>query len=126
MTTHRLWHAVRPENSALRENVLCLDVNGACAGFIYGCSLADGFLAREGGYGLIIGSEKISPLMDMEDRSTCVLFGDGAGAAVVEYSDSVQFAYLGGVCSEQRNSPLRRRKRQDRHVGAGSISLRCE
>lgn len=80
----------------LRENVLCLDVNGACTGFIYGCSLADGFLAREGGYGLIIGSEKISPLMDMEDRSTCVLFGDGAGAAVVEYSDSVQFAYLGG------------------------------
>ena len=80
----------------LGERLLALDVNGACAGFIYACSLADGFLAREGGYGLIVGSEKISPLMDMEDRSTCVLFGDGAGAAVVQYSDLAQFAYLGG------------------------------
>ncbi len=80
----------------LAESVLCLDVNGACAGFIYGCSLADGYLRREGGYGLIIGSEKISPFMDMEDRGTCVLFGDGAGAAVVEYCGDADFAYAGG------------------------------
>ena len=69
----------------LSENALCLDVNGACSGFIYGCILANGFLSSRTGAkkALVIGSEKISPLLNMDDRSTCVLFGDGAGAAVV-------------------------------------------
>jgi 3-oxoacyl-[acyl-carrier-protein] synthase-3 len=60
------------------------DLAAACAGFIYGLSVADSFV-RAGMYRrvLVIGVEVLSRAMDMTDRNTCVLFGDGAGAAVV-------------------------------------------
>lgn len=62
----------------LLEQIQAYDINGACSGFIYGCNLANGLLAcQQEKYALVIGSEKISPLMDMTDRGTCVLFGDG-------------------------------------------------
>lgn len=84
----------------LRENVMAMDLNGACTGFIYGCNTVNGMLATEKStektYGLVIGSEKISPFMDMKDRTTCVLFGDGAGAAVVEYESNSHFNFYGG------------------------------
>lgn len=69
---------------ALPENRPALDVNAACSGFLYGTAVARGLLATLGGrYALVIGTEALSRLMDPADRSTCVLFGDGAGAAVV-------------------------------------------
>ncbi|MCI8609632.1 MAG: ketoacyl-ACP synthase III [Firmicutes bacterium] len=81
----------------LQEQVMALDINGACSGFIYGCKVANGLLASDcRKYALVIGSERISPLLDMTDRATCVLFGDGAGAAVMEYSQESQFTYYGG------------------------------
>lgn len=81
----------------LAERIMALDINGACSGFIYGCALADSMMkARHGRYGLIIGSEKISPLMDMADRNTCVLFGDGAGAVVVRYEEEGMFESISG------------------------------
>ena len=91
----------------LPEDTMAFDINGACTGFIYGCKLADGLLATsnpktgkmeeaEKKYALIIGSEKISDFMNMEDRSTCVLFGDGAGAAIVEYDSQSMFSFYGG------------------------------
>ena len=81
----------------LREEILALDLNGACAGFIYGCQLANGLLSLDRDrYALVIGSEKISPFMDMEDRSTCVLFGDGAGAAVLAWDQAADFFFYGG------------------------------
>lgn len=81
----------------LSEKVMAFDINGACAGFIFGCNIANGLLASGmGKYALIIGSEKISPLMDMTDRGTCVLFGDGAGAAVLEYDEAAEFYFYGG------------------------------
>lgn len=81
----------------LCEEVLALDLNGACAGFIYGCQLASGLLSmNRGKYVLVIGSERISPLLDMTDRSTCVLFGDGAGAAVLGWDEEAAFAFYGG------------------------------
>ncbi len=56
-----------------------------CSGFVYGLSIADGFIARgHAKCGLVIGAETMTRLMDWTDRSTCVLFGDGAGAVVVE------------------------------------------
>lgn len=86
----------------LRENILSFDLNGACAGFIFGCNLADGILGRNGGgYALIIGSEKISPVMDMEDRSTCVLFGDGAGAAILKWDEAAAFNIHSGCCPNE-------------------------
>jgi 3-oxoacyl-[acyl-carrier-protein] synthase-3 len=81
----------------LAERIMALDINGACSGFIYGCTLADSLLKdRPGRYGLIIGSEKISPLLDMTDRNTCVLFGDGAGAVVVSYEEEGLFKSISG------------------------------
>ncbi len=82
----------------LRVDTVALDLNGACTGFIYGCRIAEGLLqsCTDKKYALIVGSEKISPFMDMSDRATCVLFGDGAGAAVVEYSQDSRFTFYGG------------------------------
>ena len=61
------------------------DVQAVCSGFVYALSVADGFVAR--GMSrcvLVIGAEEMTRLMDWTDRGTCVLFGDGAGAVVLE------------------------------------------
>ena len=73
----------------LPENRPALDVNAACSGFIYGTAVARGLMATLGGrYALVVGCEALSRLMDQTDRSTCVLFGDGAGAAIFEPCDA--------------------------------------
>ena len=73
----------------LPEDRPALDVNAACSGFIYGTAVARGLLATLGGrYALVVGCEALSRLMDQTDRSTCVLFGDGAGAAIFERCDA--------------------------------------
>ena len=65
------------------------DVQAVCSGFVYGLAVADAMI-RTGTYrrALVIGAELFSRILDWNDRSTCVLFGDGAGAVVVEASDS--------------------------------------
>jgi 3-oxoacyl-[acyl-carrier-protein] synthase-3 len=63
-------------------------IEAACTGFIYALSTADKFIrAGESKCALIIGAEIITKLIDWSDRSTCVLFGDGAGAVIVKPSD---------------------------------------
>lgn len=81
----------------IREDIPVLDVNAACSGFIYGLEVSRGLLnGNSGTYGLVIGCEELSRLMDMTDRSTCVLFGDGAGAAVVKLAtDNPYESFLG-------------------------------
>ncbi|MBI5872556.1 MAG: ketoacyl-ACP synthase III [Candidatus Omnitrophica bacterium] len=66
------------------KNAACFDISAACAGFVYGLVVAQQFVAS-GVYknALVIGSEKLSCVTDWKDRNTCVLFGDGAGAAVL-------------------------------------------
>jgi 3-oxoacyl-[acyl-carrier-protein] synthase-3 len=66
------------------KNAAVLDIVAACSGFIYGLSIASAFIAI-GQYKnvLVIGVETLSKIVNWEDRNTCVLFGDGAGAAVV-------------------------------------------
>jgi 3-oxoacyl-[acyl-carrier-protein] synthase-3 len=66
------------------KNAAAFDISAACSGFIYALQLADG-LIRTQGYrrALIIGGEILTSMVDWEDRSTCVLFGDGAGAVVL-------------------------------------------
>ncbi|MGY6554629.1 MAG: beta-ketoacyl-ACP synthase III [Wenzhouxiangella sp.] len=60
------------------------DVNAACSGFIYGLSIADQFIrAGNAQRVLVVGAETLTRMLDWSDRSTCVLFGDGAGAAVL-------------------------------------------
>jgi len=64
---------------------IAFDVQAVCSGFIYAMSVADGFVARgHARCALVIGAEAMTRLMDWEDRGTCVLFGDGAGAVVIE------------------------------------------
>ncbi|HVL41336.1 MAG TPA: beta-ketoacyl-ACP synthase III [Brevundimonas sp.] len=64
---------------------IAFDVQAVCSGFVYALSVADGFVARGlSKCALVIGAEEMTRLMDWNDRSTCVLFGDGAGAVVVE------------------------------------------
>lgn len=64
---------------------IAFDVQAVCTGFVYAISVADGFVARgHAKCALVIGAEEMSRLMDWTDRSTCVLFGDGAGAVVLE------------------------------------------
>src|SRR5690606_7818305 len=64
---------------------IAFDVQAVCSGFVYALSVADGFVARGlAKCALVIGAEEMTRLMDWTDRSTCVLFGDGAGAVVVE------------------------------------------
>ena len=66
-------------------NAAAFDVSAACAGFIFALNIAQGFF-KAGIYqtALIIGAETLSKVTNWEDRSTCVLFGDGAGAAVLK------------------------------------------
>lgn len=61
------------------------DLQAACSGFLYGLAIADSFI-QSGAYEriLVIGAETLTRLLDYKDRNTCILFGDGAGAAVVE------------------------------------------
>ncbi len=70
------------------RNVGAFDLNAACSGFVYALSVAQQFL-QTGVYRtvLVVGSEIYSRMLDWEDRATCVLFGDGAGAVVLQASD---------------------------------------
>lgn len=64
---------------------IAFDVQAVCSGFVYAMSVADGFVARGmAKCALVIGAEEMTRLMDWTDRTTCVLFGDGAGAVVME------------------------------------------
>jgi len=66
------------------KNAACFDVSAACSGFIYAVSVAESMI-KSGQYtnALVIGAEVLSSIVDWEDRNTCVLFGDGAGAVVL-------------------------------------------
>jgi 3-oxoacyl-[acyl-carrier-protein] synthase III len=84
----------------LPTSAACFDVNAACSGFIYALDTACAMLSS-GRYhrALVIGAEKVSSIIDWKDRSTCVLFGDGAGAVVLgpdpDPSESVRRGLLG-------------------------------
>ena len=66
------------------KNIPAFDMNAMCTGFLYGLQVAEG-LAESNLYKniLLIGSEKLSDIINWEDRSTCIIFGDGAGAAII-------------------------------------------
>jgi 3-oxoacyl-[acyl-carrier-protein] synthase III len=66
-----------------------MDVNAACSGFIYALSIADNFIrAGSAKRALVIGAETLTRMLNWADRTTCVLFADGAGAVVLEASDT--------------------------------------
>ena len=87
----------------LPELTACLDINAACAGFAYGLRVIQGLLTPERPYGLVVSCETLSRLSDFTDRTTCVLFGDGAGAALVQASPDADdlHAVLGSRSDDQ-------------------------
>ena len=96
------------------ENAVAFDINAACSGFMFALHTADAYL-QTGIYktALILGAETLSKIMDWNDRSTCVLFGDGAGAAVVRGDTAGLLAYDQGsdgakgkvlLCENRKNN----------------------
>mgnify|MGYP002624799085 FL=1 len=76
------------------------DVQAVCSGFVYGLSVADNFLrVGQAKNALVIGAETFSRILDWEDRTTCVLFGDGAGAVVLQATNGAGAANARGVLS---------------------------
>ncbi|MDD4689148.1 MAG: ketoacyl-ACP synthase III [Eubacteriales bacterium] len=72
----------------LGSNAISFDINSACSGFLFALDTAAGFFERGTvKKALVIGSERMSKILDWNDRSTCVIFGDGAGAVVLEVGD---------------------------------------
>jgi 3-oxoacyl-[acyl-carrier-protein] synthase-3 len=70
-------------------NAAATDTNAGCTGFIYGLNLANGLIATGSASRiLLIGSERLTPYLNLENRDTAVLFGDGSGAVIVEASDT--------------------------------------
>lgn len=91
------------QNYLKAHHAACFDVSAACAGFIYAITCATQFI-KTGLYrhALVVGAEALSAFTDWKDRSTCVLFGDGAGAAIITKSqkDSFLSSYLGSDGSQ--------------------------
>ena len=70
-------------------NATAFDISAACAGFLFGLGIVDAYMKADTvRTALVVGAETLSKMMDWNDRSTCVLFGDGAGAAVVRSDES--------------------------------------
>ena len=89
----------------LPDEVMSFDISAACSGFLYGLDICRGLLANaKKRFALVIGSEQLSRITDYTDRGSCILFGDGAGAALVELSDNlyVQRQWSRGDCEALR------------------------
>ena len=105
-----------PSTAVLLQSLLnnnkasAFDVNAACTGFIYALDIADKYI--KGGFAknvLVVGTEKITSLIDWSDRNTCVLFGDGAGAVVLCGHDNTDEVANYGVLSTHLHSDGRQR-----------------
>jgi 3-oxoacyl-[acyl-carrier-protein] synthase-3 len=87
--------ATRVQTALGIDDCIAFDVQAVCTGFLYALSIADNMV--KGGmadHALVIGSETFSRILDWEDRATCVLFGDGAGAVVLQAQDTVDQGIL--------------------------------
>lgn len=77
------------------QNVMAFDISAACSGFVYMLSMAKAFIESGAKKNiLLIGAEKISSVVDYTDRGTCILFGDGAGAAIIGVTNDKDEAIL--------------------------------
>ena len=81
--------ATKVQHQLGATKAIAFDVQAVCAGFVYALDVADAMLSSgRATRALVIGAESFSKILDWEDRSTCVLFGDGAGAVLLERSDN--------------------------------------
>lgn len=107
----------------LKEELFAIDFNVACSGFVAGLHLAEAYL-KKGRMALVVGAEVISKVLDMNDRTTAVIFADGAGVSLVEKTDdpiyfdegtrsNVQDIYAPGI---QIEKPLGKLSMQGKNV----------
>lgn len=83
------------------ENCAAFDVSAACSGFIYALDVADSFIrSGKSCCALVIGADCFSKILDWKDRSSCVLFGDGAGAVVLQAQDTDKGVEYCKICSD--------------------------
>ncbi len=82
----------------IRNNIPCFDLEAACTGFVYGMEVATSMM-QSGKYknALVVSTERLNPLLNWEDRTTCFLFGDGSGAAVLSYGEESGVGIIGNV-----------------------------
>lgn len=90
---------------------MAFDLHAACTGFLYALSVAEGCIAAgQAEAVLVVSTEKMSSIVDWDDRATCILFGDGAGAAVVTRATDGQGILAGFHRSDGDMAPLLQRK----------------
>ena len=84
---------------------IAFDIQAVCSGFVYALTVADSMLkSGQGKRALVVGAEVFSRILDWEDRSTCVLFGDGAGAVVLDTSDISKNSSPRGILASKLHS----------------------
>jgi 3-oxoacyl-[acyl-carrier-protein] synthase III len=90
------------------ENAAAFDISAACPGYLFGLTVAEGLIASgQSRTVLVVGGEKLSTITDYQDRSTAILFGDGAGASVVRRSTAPGRGILSSfIKSDGRLAPL--------------------
>jgi 3-oxoacyl-[acyl-carrier-protein] synthase-3 len=89
------------------KNAAAFDLEAACSGFIYGIEVAKQFIiSHTYETVLVIGAEKLSSITDWKDRNTCVLFGDGAGAAILQHRPGTQGLLAAAVGADGEKSDL--------------------
>lgn len=84
----------------LSEDIFALDINMACSGYVAGMNLVNNML-EEGQYGLLIGGEIFSEILNFQDRTTAILFGDGAGASLIRKDGSKSLFKTGIIGDEE-------------------------
>ena len=105
-------------------NATAFDISAACAGFLFGLGIVDAYMkAGTVRTALVVGAETLSKMMDWNDRSTCVLFGDGAGAAVVRSDESGIMSMVQGSDGARGNALTCEGRRVDNPYKKNDISL---
>lgn len=120
--------ACEVQKALLAENATAFDISAACAGFLFGLGIVNAYM--EAGMiktALVIGAETLSKMMDWNDRSTCVLFGDGAGAAVIRKEEKGILSMVQGsdggkgevlICENRRvNNPFKKNSLEPDYTG---------
>ena len=105
-------------------NATAFDISAACAGFLFGLGIVDAYMkAGTVRTALVVGAETLSKMMDWNDRSTCVLFGDGAGAAVVRSDESGIMSMVQGSDGARGNALTCEGRRVDNPYKKNDTSL---
>ena len=99
------------------DKAIAFDVNAACSGFVFALNVAKMYI--ETGFvknALVIGSETLSKILDWNDRGTCVLFGDGAGAAYIEESDKGIISIVQGFNRQEGYGAQLREQKDQQYI----------